>query len=265
MTTGALLFAYNNEKTDYVGMAQWTANNIRRHLGIPVCLVTDVPPAQTNFEKIILTSPTSTNSRYFSDLGNVTWHNTNRMSAYELTPWDRTLVLDVDYVVASDQLRTLLEIDQDFVAPNQAYDVVDLHDFTGLNNFGQYKMPMLWATVMMFRRSKTAELIFDSMSMVKNNWNHYRALYHNNIASYRNDHALSIAVNIVTGHTLDWPVVPWGLASLLPEHKLTQLDQDSYRIDYQASDGKLRWIKLNGQDFHAMGKEQLGAIVANNS
>lgn len=266
MTAGALLFAYNNEKTDYVAMAAWTAKNIHRHLNIPVCLVTDVTPEQTVFDHVVLnTVNESTNTRYFSDLGNVTWHNKNRMDAYSLTPWDRTLVLDVDYVVASDQLKTLLEVNYDFLAPNRAYDIVDTKDFSGLNNFGDYAMPMLWATIMMFQKSHTAELIFNSMQMIRDNWNHYRALYKNNIPSYRNDHALTIASNIVNGHVLDFPTVPWGLASLIPGHKLTQIDQDSYRIDYTATDGKSRWIKLTGQDFHAMGKEQLGVIVANNS
>ena len=36
MTTGALIFAYNNDKINYVKMAAWTANNIKRHLKIPV-------------------------------------------------------------------------------------------------------------------------------------------------------------------------------------------------------------------------------------
>lgn len=268
MTTGALLFAYNNEKTDYVAMAAWSAKNIYRHLNIPVCIVTDTQSIgnyYSEFDTVIYTEENLINARYFNDVGNVTWHNTNRMDSYNLTPWDRTLVLDVDYVVASNQLKTLLELDYDFISPKYAFDVVRLNDFTGLNNFGQYNMPMLWATVMVFRRSKTAELIFSSMQMVRDNWNHYRALYKNSNPSYRNDHALTIATNIVNGHMLDFPVVPWGLASLVPDHKLTQLDQDSYRIDYIANDGKARWIKLTGQDFHAMGKEQLGEIVANNS
>jgi len=252
MTTGALIFAYNNEVTDYLAMAQWSAKNIERHLGIPTHIVTGTPKG--------------TNSRYFSDYdNNVTWHNETRTNAYELSPWDRTLVLDADYVVASDQLKVLLEANKDFLAHQTAYDITGLQDFNDLNHFGQYNMPMAWATVMMFRRSKTAELIFDTMSMVRDNWDHYRALYHNNRHTYRNDHALSIALNVVNGHVLDYPTIPWPLASLIPGHKLSQLDQDSYRIDYQAHDGRPRWIKLTGQDFHAMGKKHLGDIVASNA
>jgi hypothetical protein len=51
---------------------------------------------------------------------------------------------------------------------------------------------------------------------------------------------------------------------LTPEHKLKQLDKDSYRVDFIDTENRTRWITLQ-QDFHAMGKQQLGAIVANNS
>jgi hypothetical protein len=45
---------------------------------------------------------------------------------------------------------------------------------------------------------------------------------------------------------------------------LTQVDPDRYRVDFVTADGKSRWIELTS-DFHAMGKQQLGDIVANNS
>jgi hypothetical protein len=251
MTTGALIFARNNEQIDYEAMAQWSAKNIARHLGIPTHIVTD-------------SSIATTNTRHFTDVGSVTWHNLNRMDAYRLSPWDRTLVLDADYVVASNQLQAMLEVDQDFLAHRWAYDVTGCNTFEGLNYFGANQMPMWWATVMIFRRSRHAELIFDSMQMIRDNWTHYRNLYKNTNTTYRNDHALSIALGIVNGHTVNHPGIPWALASLTPEHKLTQLEQDQYRVDFINTQNKSRWITLT-QDFHAMGKQQLGAIVANHS
>jgi len=252
MTTGAVIFARNNEKIDYVAMAKWSACNIERHLGIPTHIVTDD------------TAP-SNNARHFSDVGNVTWHNLNRMDAYSLSPWDQTLLLDADYVVASDQLKTVLESTQDFLAHRWAHDITGQNSFDGLNYFGTNRMPMWWATVVMFRRSDHARLIFESMSMIRNNWTHYRNLYKNSNATYRNDHALSIALGIVNGHTLKHDGILWSLSSLTPEHRLTQLGTDHYRVDYVSSDGKARWIELKNQDFHAMGKQQLGDIVASAS
>jgi hypothetical protein len=263
MTTGALIFAFNNEQTDYLSMAAWSAKNIHRHLGIPVAVVTDYENPLGDFDYVVNTQAQSGGQRYFSDYDtNVTWHNTNRMDAYKLSPWDQTLVLDADYVIASDQLRTVLNSRQDFMCYRRAWDVTGLQTFEDLNYFGNHRMPMWWATVMMFRRSTAAELLFDSMQMIRDNWTHYRNLYKNSNPTYRNDHALSIALNTLNGHTLQVDGIPGTLASLTPEHRLTQLDADSYRVDFSTPDKKARWITLT-QDFHAMGKQQLGAIVAN--
>lgn len=269
MTTGALIFAFNNDQIDYVRLARWSANNVRRHLGIPVCLVTDNQDQNlSGFDKAICIGPTNlgiVNKRYFSDYNtNVVWHNTTRSDVYNLTPWDRTLVLDADYVVASDQLKLILDADQDFLAHKDGYDVTGLQHFEDLNNFGRNNMPMWWATVMMFRKSRQAELIFGTMQMVRDNWQHYRNLYGIGQSTFRNDFALSIALGIVNGHTLDHPAIPWNLASLTPDQKLTQLEADRYRVVFVTPDKKSRYIELH-QDFHAMGKKQLGEIVANQS
>ena len=253
MRTGALIFAFNNEQIDYISMARWSAQNIERHLGIPTCIITDQDIATVG-----------TNYRWFSDYAtNVVWHNESRANVYELTPWDQTLVLDADYVVASDQLQVLLDSDQDFLAHRWAYDLTSQNDFSGLNFFGRYRMPQWWATVMMFRRSQQAELIFGMMQMVRDNWSHYKKLYSNNSPSYRNDHALSIALATVNGHTLNHPGIPWQLASLTPEHRLTQINQDEYRVEFTNTTNQRRWMTVKNQDFHAMGKQQLGEIVAN--
>jgi hypothetical protein len=265
MTTGALIFAFNNEKIDYISMAAWSAKNIRRHLNIPVCLVTDTDTDTAVFDQVIYTKiANSNNTRYFSDVGTVTWHNLNRMDAYNLTPYDQTLVLDADYVVTSNQLQAVLDSQEDFMCHRTAYDVTGLQSFDDLNVFGQYQFPMWWATVMMFRTSERARMIFESMSMIRDNWTHYRNLYANSRSTYRNDHALSIALNIENGHTLRTTDIPWRLASLTPEHQLTQISQDHYRVDYVTADKKSRWIELTA-DFHTMGKQQLGDIVANNT
>lgn len=253
MTTGALIFAFNNDQIDYVSMAAWSAKNIQRHLGIPTRIITD-----QDVETV------GTNGRYFSDYGTtVVWHNESRTDAYKLTPWDQTLVLDADYVVASDQLKALLTADQDFLAHRWAMDVTGLNDFSGLNYFGNNCMPMWWATVMMFRHSARAQLIFETMTMVRQNWNHYRNLYKNSTPAYRNDHALTIALGVVNGHTVNHAGIPWNLATVAPEHKLSQVDQDQYRVDFLTADQKSRYITIRNQDFHAMGKSYLGDIVAN--
>jgi hypothetical protein len=265
MTAGVVIFAFNNEQIDYLALAEWTTRNVHRHLDLPVCVITnqtDIPSNYT-FDHVVHTVATDTHWRHFRDFEkSATWYNGSRVDAYELSPWDHTLVLDADYVVASDQLRTLFDVDQDFLAHRYAYEVTGLNNFDENNYFGRHKMPMSWATVMIFRRSQTAELIFNAMQMIRKNWRHYVELYGIPKYTYRNDMALSIAMNIVDGHTLSMPAIPWPLVSVDAGHPLTQLDQDTYRVDFVDTDDKNKWLVLN-HDFHAMGKRHLGDIVAN--
>ena len=41
MSSGVLLFAFNNEQVDYVAQAQYLAKRIRKYLDLPTTLVTD--------------------------------------------------------------------------------------------------------------------------------------------------------------------------------------------------------------------------------
>lgn len=265
MKRGVVIFAFNSGEIDYQAMAQWSAIRIQRHLGLPTTLVTDSAPANTSvFEDVIITTAEAGGTRHFADIGhNVTWYNGNRMEVYNLSPYDETLVLDADYVVCSDQLNRLFDIKQDFLAPRLAYDITGTRTFDDLNWFGNNRMPMAWATVMRFNRSLFSKSVFDMMSMVKDNWTHYRNLYGIAKSNYRNDHALSIALNTLTGHRGTWPSIPWQLASVVPEHTLSQLDSDTFKINFVTSESLPRHIVVAGQDFHAMGKKHLGDIVAN--
>jgi hypothetical protein len=266
MTTGALIFAFNNEQTDYVAMAGWCAGNIRRHLDIPVAIVTDCDPGSRTleqFEKVIYARPASGGNRWFEDYQNtVTWHNAGRVDAYTLTPWDQTLVLDADYVVAGSELRRVLETNSDFMCHRTAVNVIAGRPMTGLNVFGKHNMPMWWATVMMFRRSNAAQYIFDCMQMIRDNWQHYRDLYGIDNSTYRNDFALSIALGIVSGHTGQVDQIPWPLLSVLPDTELSKIDDNTYRANYRDSTNNSRWVSWHGADFHAMGKHYLEKIIA---
>lgn len=265
MTTGALIFAFNNEHIDYVSMAAWSAANIHRHLDIPVCVVTDSDTEDPIFDRIIRIDRTHTDQqREFADIdGRVTWYNQDRVDAYALSPWDQTLVLDADYVVAGPQLVTLLADSRPFLCHRFAWDAVAGKALDNLNYFGSSRMPMWWATTMMFRRNNITEYIFDSMKMVRDNWQHYKDLFGIKRGHYRNDFALSISLGIVSGHTLKVDSIPWDLSTIVPEHEISQLAPDHYQINFE-KDGKVRYITISGIDFHAMGKGQLGAIVANN-
>ena len=262
MTTGAVIFAYNNEAFDYVRMAAWTAANLRRHLDIPVALVTD-RSTDGDFDQVILHPSPARDRRWFDDAQQqVAWNNWSRPDVYELTPWDRTLLIDADYVVASDQLRTLLDArSETFACHDRARDVTGMNDFAALNRLGRYDWPLCWATVIVFDRGQHARMVFDSMKMIRDNWSHYQRIYHDRGRTYRNDHALTIALNIVNGHAPAPNHIPWPLMTATPEHRLTQIDQDHYRLVFRKPDNRLCQIEMQGQDFHAMGKQSLIDLI----
>ena len=265
MTTGALIFAFTNEKTDYVAMAAWSVCNIHRHLGIPVAIVTDQKNHLdlSGFDQVIFAEPSSGGTRNFEDYGsNVTWHNASRPDAYNLTPWTNTLLLDADYLVASDQLRHVCMNSRDLKAYSRS---IDVHGNHNLDSFGNPAMSMNWATVVQFRKCAQAQHIFDCMNMIRENWQHYRDIYHIHSRTYRNDYSLSIALNILNGHVpnVAYNSILGSLTNVYPSNKLTEINQDCYRIAWAAADGKKHHVDLANQDLHAMGKRDLEVIVEN--
>jgi hypothetical protein len=265
MTTGALIFAFNNNDIDYLAMAAWSARNIRRHLDIPVAVVTNATPTAGDFDYVISAEPEQGGTRYFDDFGkNVLWYNAGRTDAYDLTPFEQTLVLDADYIVASSQLKSLLVTQQEFLCHRTAFDVATANSLDSLNHFGIHQMPMWWATVMLFKKSNMSQYIFDCMKMIKQNWQHYRDLYGIQKSTYRNDFALSIALGIVSGQTWQVDEIPWQLASVMPKDKIKQIDQDHYEITFLDQQNTPKSVSMSGFDIHAMGKRYLGDIIESN-
>jgi hypothetical protein len=262
MTTGALIFAYENEAFDYVRMAAWAAANVQRHLDIPVALVTD-QPTDRSFDRVIIHNRAATDTRWFEDVQQLaSWNNSTRPDAFDLTPWDRTLLIDADYVVASDRLKTILDTAGDiFACHNRAQDATGLNNFVALNRLGAYDWPLCWATVMVFDRTRHARAVFDSMKMIRDRWPHYQKIYRDRSRTFRNDHALTIALNMASGHTGYHGAIPWCLTTVMPEHELSKIDQDHYRLTYHKPDNRRAWLEIKDQDFHAMGKRSLMSMI----
>lgn len=259
MTTGAVIFAVGDTAIDYAAMAAWSAARIQCHLGLPTTLITDQDITEPSFDQVIrINSVPSERTRWFDDLAqSVPWNNLDRCDAFDLSPYDRTLLLDADYVVNSDRLLTVLNQDR-FWCHRYAYAAG-----TGpiLDHFGRHQHPMYWATVIMFDRNAESGFIFDSMRMIRDNWQHYRDLYHIDNALFRNDYALSIALPLVNGHVQP-QFLPRAMLNVMPDQRLQQVEEDSFEVTWGCSQGRLHTNVLQAWDFHAMCKRDLGAIVA---
>ena len=263
MKIGALIMAFNNEHYDYVKLAAYNAERIRRFLKIPVTIVTDSINVPDKFDDIIRIERPDAEQRYFPDIKtNVNWFNSNRVDAFELTPYDRTLLLDADFLINSSNLSWPLATSRSFLCFNKAHDLTKTTDFVALNTMGLHQFPMHWATVIIFQRDHHSKFVFDSMQMIRDNWEHYRNIYKIDRPTYRNDFALTIALGIVSGHTMNVDNISYSMPTVTPEHKLSLSDKDVYKVEFKVNN-KPKHIMFTNMDFHAMGKRDLGELIDN--
>ena len=262
MTVGALLFAFDSE-IKYTKLAVECAKRIKQYLDIPVTLVTNIKLDTAIFEnQILVTKPDGKNKRYWTDTGEVTsWYNFGRNSAIDLTPYDRTLLIDIDYIVNSDSLRSLLNCTQPFLCHQYVHNA-DLSKCQ-IITLGSKNTQMWWATVVVFDKSVFSQDVFDCWKMVEQNYKHYANLFGFDYNNFRNDFALSIALLIANGNTIpDQCDIPWPLLTANADIPVTYKD-NTWWIEYKVHErGKLipKKISLKNQDIHVIGKSYLEKI-----
>lgn len=270
MSRGILIFAFSNEKIDYLNQANWIANRVNTYLDLPVTIITDKKSlGDRNFKhNIILSDALSGGTRNFKHLeeGYIgTWYNANRFESFNLTPYNETIVIDSDYVVNSDQLLRLFESEHNVLCHRDVYDITGRNGFCHYNTFGKHKMPHYWATVLYFNKSKQAEQLFDLMTMIKDNYKHYSNLYKFRERPFRNDFVVTLAMSILYGHKLDAiPAIPWPMPSAYDDVDLEQLDDNKFKISYLRNvNGNKKPYKsiIKGSDFHFINKFALDKVV----
>jgi len=261
MSKGCLVFAFNNGIFDYVKLANSSAIQIKKQLNLPTSIITDAEISfEHNFEHIILVKKPSSSNRFFHDIKETKkWVNGDRCNAYDLSPYDQTILLDADYVVSSNILNNLFKSNSNILYHKYSYNIIGDKTFEYTSNkFGIFSMPMSWATVIYFRKCEYSKTFFDVMKMVQQHYNHYSQLYNFSSTPFRNDYALSIADNLMNGHMLnDMNKIPWNLAAVMPDDDVVKVGDNMYEIIY--NDGKDRVIAKD-YDLHIMGKVNLKKI-----
>lgn len=267
MSRGALLFAFNSPKYDYYKMAVATAKRINHFLKLPVTVVTDeksVPDLPDyQFDNVIIVEPDKNNIRDHS-----VWINKGRYQAYNLSPYDETLLLDTDYMVNSDKLLKLFELNTDFCCHDTTSFL--MHPGVAQEVLSAYSFKTLWATVVMFKKTQRSKQIFECLEMVQKNYDHY-ANIHNFIAGvFRNDYALTLATRIANGHTSPLEdVIPWNLVHVGKNTSVYKNNDDEFNTEYTVmydnwQRGKIRkeYCIIKDTDFHVMNKDIFMELIA---
>jgi len=214
---GVVLFAHNNKEINYLKLACVSCAMIKKNLGTEnITVVSDIDSYEYNLDvlgkdfiekhipNLILVQKDydfkNKNIRSFRDTNHniqtLSFYNENRSSVYDITPYDETLVIDVDYLVMSDSLNLCWGHENDLMVN---YDVQDIQSSrqTGKERLQNYGITMYWATVVYFRKNEFTKQFFDIVTHVKQNYEFYKDLYEFSGMLYRNDYAFSIAAHMM--------------------------------------------------------------------
>jgi len=207
MSKGILVFAHNNSEIDYVKQAAFLAKRAEQYLSIPVSIVTDKQSINDRykdvFDKIIINDITVESSKkYFYNSAKthkvLDFKNDDRVLAFDLSPYDETIVLDSDYVIADSILKNAYDSAYDFLIYKDAIDLAS-RDTSEFKFISETSVDFYWATCVFFRKTPENKIFFDLIQHIKENWQHYNSVFQLNRTVYRNDHAFSIAIHIMNG------------------------------------------------------------------
>jgi hypothetical protein len=239
-----------------------------KHLNLPITVVTDNSAKFKDcdlFDKIIEISDNETQLKTFSDGINLDskfpWKNSNRFKCYDLSPYDETLVLDVDYIVNSSFLLNWFNSDKDFLIFKDSIDIVGFKRTDEFEFINQFSIPFYWATVFYFKKTNFTKTFFNLVEFIKENWDFYRLLYQIKYPLFRNDFAFSIAIHILSGFIPDnfENVIPYPMYFSLDKDTLVK-DKDNsltFLIQSDSNQNDLSLIKYNNIDIHVMNKHSL--------
>ena len=275
MKQGMVLFAFNNSDIDYAKQAIYCAKRVKQYLNLPVQLITDsvdyieseYPFYKHYIDVVTYTAAPSNNSVKTFNNGLYTskrleWKNSARNSAYELSVFDKTIVIDTDLLVSNSKLLACFNTSEDFMIADH-YNLVNQGTEPSFDRVSDKTIPMYWATILYFTKSNTAKTIFDLVGHIKENYNYYRTVYDITEAKFRNDFAFSIAVHMMRGfeNSTQWP-------KQLPSDMWVATDKDIL-IDVNSNVIKLLThksydylpVKLTDATVHVMNKFSLNSFI----
>ena len=210
---GMLMFAHNNDLFDYGKMAYASALSAIHHIGEPISLVSDhatwekllrdYPRAMFTFDQIILIDHGDTHQRHFALADGSTkkakYHNTSRLDAYELSPYDETLLLDTDVLIQDTSLQHVWESSAYVRMNHEISELISSGDKTQIK-LSDNSLTSFWATICDFRKCKVTEDFFALSKYVESHYDYYGTLHGFSTSIVRVDYIMTIAAHIMSGY-----------------------------------------------------------------
>ena len=276
MSKGAFLIARNNGHIDYVKQAVFLARRIKKYLDIPVTIATDSVDylestfGINDFDNVVKLEYTAdSNMRYFFDGSlskkTASFKNSNRASVYKLSPYDETLLMDTDYIISNNLLKSCFNSNSDFMIYKKSDDIAKVRNESEFDTISNTSVDFYWATVVFFRKTDTNRIFFDLVTHIEQEWNHYRRVYQITSGLFRNDFAFSIAIHIMNGfQTSDFAQqLPGSMMYTTDKDVLWQINEDEmmFLVEKKNHLGEYTALKTSGQTIHVMNKISLNRII----
>ena len=214
---GICFFAYNTMEIDYIKFSILSALYAKKHMkNNQTCLITkqgDFDYAKDThgeelinraFDHVVFTEDKfRENERTHYDSPwtkfKSQFNNSNKHKVFEYSPFDRTLMLDIDYLVQNNNLDYVFETDNHVTMYNDAVGVDSLEMRILEKYLNPVGVPMWWSTVVYFDKSEFSKLFFDLWGHVVDNYDFYKFLYKLPGTVMRTDFCASIAAHILNG------------------------------------------------------------------
>ena len=282
---GVCYFAYNNDQLDYVKMALAAGKYVKKNLKLPVCLITDEGSEswleeshskaiiKEVFDYIIITNDVMKKNRrrHFDSPWTefaAQFNNSNKHKIYEYSPFEQTLLLDIDYIVKTDTLLKYFDNERPVCMFDNATTV--RNETPALEERFLYDagIKMWWSTVVYFDRSDFSKMFFDTWSHVAENYEFYQYLYNFPSKLFRTDYCVSIAVHILAGMQ-DTQVLlgnfdGTALLNMSQKDDIIKV-QNANEWIMLAHDQKEVWknilVKVQNQDIHVMNKRAFDRVL----
>lgn len=279
MSKGFLIYAHNNEEVDYGKIALVCSLMIKANLKEnDVCLVTDqgtldwmnksldadlMKQAFNHVKVLDYGFKRESRQRQFLDtkstVKHLTWHNGTRSTAYELTPYDETIILDSDVLVQDGMFDLVWGNDEEVLINREALTLLHTPPRDSERRLDSMSIPMYWATMVYFRKSERAEILFDLIEHIKDNYEYYQYAYEFPGKLYRNDYVFSIAIHMLNGFLENDEFKPFPQSKILSSFDVDDIVRvGKNELTFLAQDQHESWrfllSRVKGVTVHTMNK-----------
>jgi len=218
---GVCIIAYNNNQLDYVQFAHMTAAYVKANMkNNHTTLITDVGtnaymessvPTEIHeacFDNVVVEDiEHEHNPRKHMDSPwtefNAQFSNKNKNNIFNLTPYDKTLLIDSDLFVMNNFYDYVFDTDIPVALHRNAIYLEGQPPYLNEQQLNEGGIHHWWSTAVYFDKSEESEIFFNIWAHVKENWNYYALLYQFPPALFRTDFCVSVAAHMLNGFNQD--------------------------------------------------------------